>query len=96
MAKSVLDAGWSTFRTMLQTKSIAAGVLFEEVNEAFSTQTCSDCGCMPESRPKGIAGLGIREWTCTECGEVHDRDTNAARNILVAGRRHLAVGIPVL
>lgn len=96
MAKSVLDAGWSMFRTMLQYKSIATGVLFEEVNEAYSTQTCSSCGSLPESRPKGIAGLGIREWTCTECGEVHDRDTNAAKNILVAGRRHLAVGIPVL
>jgi putative transposase len=96
MAKSVLDAGWSTFRTMLQYKSIAAGVLFEEINEAYSTQTCSTCGCLPESRPKGIAGLGVREWTCTECGAVHDRDTNAAKNILVAGRRHLAVGIPVL
>ena len=96
MAKSVLDAGWSTFRTMLQYKSDHAGVLFDEVNEAFSTQTCSSCGSLPESRPKGIAGLGIREWTCTECGEIHDRDTNAAKNILVAGRRHLAVGIPVL
>jgi putative transposase len=96
MAKSVLDAGWSTFRTMLQYKSIAAGVLFEEINEAYSTQTCSTCGCLPASRPKGSAGLGVREWTCTQCGEVHDRDTNAAKNILVAGRRHLAVGIPVL
>jgi putative transposase len=96
MAKSVLDAGWSMFRTMLQYKSIAAGVLFEEVDEAFSTQTCSSCGCLPESRPKGIAGLGIREWTCTECGAVHDRDVNAAKNILAAGRRRLAVGIPAL
>jgi putative transposase len=96
MAKSVLDAGWSMLRTMLQYKSIAAGVLFEEVDEAFSTQTCSSCGCLPESRPKGIAGLGIREWTCTECGAVHDRDVNAAKNILAAGRRRLAVGIPAL
>jgi IS605 OrfB family transposase len=52
MAKSVLDAGWSTFRTMLQYKSIAAGVLFEEINEAYSTQTCSTCGCLPESGRK--------------------------------------------
>ncbi len=51
------------------------------------------CGCLPESRPRGIAGLGIREWTCTECGEHHDRDVNAARNILAAGHRRLAVGI---
>jgi putative transposase len=93
MAKSVLDAGWSMFRIMLKYKSIATGVLFEEVDEAFSTQTCSACGCLPESRPKGIAGLGIREWTCTECGGHHKRDVNAARNILAAGHRRLAVGI---
>lgn len=96
MAKSVLDAGWSMFRTMLQYKCDDAGVLFEEVDEAFSTQTCSTCGALPESRPKGIAGLGIREWTCLECGSHHDRDVNAARNILAAGHRRLAVGIPIL
>ena len=93
MAKSVLDAGWTAFRTMLSYKSIATGVLFEEVDEAYSTQTCSTCGALPESRPKGIAGLGIREWTCSECGAHHDRDVNAARNILAAGHRRLAVGI---
>ena len=96
MAKSVLDAGWSIFRTMLQYKSDSAGVLFEEVNERYTTQTCSDCGTLPNSRPKGIAGLGIREWTCSECGSVHDRDTNAARNILARGHARLAAGIPVL
>lgn len=95
MAKSVLDAGWSMFRTMLQYKCDHAGVLFGEVNEAYSTQICSTCGCLPESRPRGIAGLGIREWLCTACNTVHDRDTNAAMNILVAGRRHLAGGISV-
>ena len=96
MAKSVLDAGWSSFRTMLSYKSIATGVLFEEVNEAYSTQTCSCCGTLPDSRPRGIAGLGIREWTCSECGALHDRDVNAARNILQRGHALLAVGIPVL
>ena len=95
MAKSVLDAGWSSFRTMLRYKSIAAGVLFEEVNEAFSTQTCSTCGALPESRPKGIAGLEIREWTCSECGAHHDRDVNAAKNILRRGHATLAGGITV-
>jgi putative transposase len=96
MAKSVLDAGWTSFRTMLSYKSIATGVLFEEVNEAYSTQTCSCCGTLPDSRPRGIAGLGIREWTCSECGAHHDRDVNAARNILQRGHALLAVGIPVL
>lgn len=92
MAKSVMDAGWSKFRTMLQYKCDHAGVLFEEVNEAFSTQTCSSCGALPETRPKGIAGLGIREWSCMECGAHHDRDVNAARNILAMGHHRLAVG----
>ena len=94
MAKSVLDAGWSSFRTMLRYKSIAAGVLFEEVNEAYSTQTCS-C-CLERTGPKGITGLGIREWTCSECGTHHDRDVNAAKNILARGHARLDVGIPVL
>jgi transposase len=91
-AKSVLDAGWSAFRTMLRYKCAFAGATFVEVSEAFSTQTCS--ACSSRSGPKGIAGLGIREWICGECGTVHDRDVNAAKNILAAGRRRLAEGIP--
>lgn len=82
MAKSVLDAGWSSFRSQLAYKAIKHGAWLEEVNESFTTQTCSDCGSLPDSRPKGIAGLGIRSWICSGCGCVHDRDVNAARNIL--------------
>ena len=96
MAKSTLDAGWSMLKTMLEYKSHQAGIVFEVVNESYSTQTCSCCGSIPASSPKGRAGLRIREWTCSNCGAVHDRDTNAARNILAAGHRRLAVGIPVL
>jgi IS605 OrfB family transposase len=96
LAKSVLDAGWSSLKTMLEYKSDHAGIVFEEINEAYSTQTCSSCGSLPPERPKGIAGLGIREWTCSECGAEHDRDVNAAKNILAAGHRRLAVGIPAL
>lgn len=92
MAKSVLDAGWSAFRTMLKYKCDDAGVWFEEVNEAYSTQTCSCCGSRQNS-PKGRAGLRIREWTCGECGITHDRDINAAMNILALGHERLAVGI---
>jgi len=92
MAKSVLDAGWSTFRTMLRYKCDDAGVWFDEVPEMHSTVTCSAC----ESRtgPSGLVGLRMREWTCHACGASHDRDINAARNILAAGHRRLAEGIP--
>jgi len=96
MAKSTLDAGWSMFKTMLEYKSQQAGIVFEVVNEAYSTQTCSCCGAIPASSPKGRAGLRIREWVCGECATVHDRDVNAARNILAAGHRRLAAGIPAL
>ena len=82
MAKSVLDAGWSTLKTMLEYKCDHAGVVFEKVNEAYTTQTCSSCGSIPKSSPKGRTGLGIREWTCNECGITHDRDINAAKNLL--------------
>lgn len=83
MAKSVLDAGWSTFRTQLQYKGDSAGSWVREVNEAYSTQECS--GCHARTGPKGQAGLGVRWWTCSVCGAEHDRDTNAARNILARG-----------
>ena len=101
MAKSVLDAGWSSFRNQLAYKAVKHGAWFEEVSESYTTQTCSDCGALPDSRPKGIAGLGIRNWVCSGCGGAHDRDVNAARNILNkfgsrAGHGTPAVGIPVL
>ena len=96
MAKSSLDAGWSMLKTMLEYKCSHAGIIFEEVNESYTTQTCSSCGSLPDSRPKGIAGLGIREWTCSDCGDTHDRDVNAAKNILTLGHQRLAVGIPRL
>ena len=94
MAKSVLDAGWSMLKTMLEYKGAHAGIVVREVNESFSTQACSECGSI--SGPKGIEGLGIREWTCPDCGAEHQRDVNAAKNILGRGRAPLAVGIPSL
>lgn len=95
MAKSVLDAGWSSFRNMLRYKAIKHGAWFEEVSEYGSTRVCSSCAC--ETGPKGVADLGIRSWICSECGTSHNRDTNAALNILFrSGHRTLAEGIPVL
>jgi len=82
MAKSVLDAGWSMFRSQLAYKASRHRAVYLDVEERFTTQTCSECGALPPERPKGIAGLGIRAWDCSECGASHDRDVNAARNIL--------------
>jgi transposase len=97
MAKSVADVSWSSFRAMLAYKAIKHGAWFEEVNESFSSQVCSSCGTLPDSRPRGIADLGVRRWVCSGCGVVHDRDTNAALNILARhGHVPPVEGIPVL
>jgi len=69
--------------------------VYLEVPERNTTQTCSSCGIISASSPKGRAGLGIREWMC-ECGVTHDRDINAAKNILALGLERLAGGIPTL
>ena len=92
MSKSSLDAGWAAFKTMLEYKCARAGVVYECVDERYSTQSCSCCGVIPDSSPKGRAGLGMREWTCSGCGAHHDRDINAARNILARGLSGLAGG----
>ena len=86
MAKSVLDAGWASFKTMLSYKASRHSAAFVEVDERFTTQMCSRCGAVPESSPKGMGALGMREWTCSNCGASHDRDVNAARNILTLAR----------
>ncbi|PCN59544.1 RNA-guided endonuclease TnpB family protein, partial [Acinetobacter sp. YT-02] len=93
MAKSVLDTGFSALKTMLKYKCENAGVLFEEVQEAYTTQICSCCGEITSSSPKGRTDLGIREWECMSCGTAHDRDINSALNILALGHKRLAVGI---
>lgn len=98
MAKSIYDAGWSMLKTQLKYKAIGQSVVLMEVDEAYSTQTCSTCGAIPQTSPKGLDGLGIRHWNCSCCGAEHDRDINAAMNILNVGlgRQPPVVGIPVL
>lgn len=96
MAKCVYDAGWSMLRGFLSYKAIAQGGRMHVVPERLTTQTCSSCGSVGSSnRPVGIARLGIRAWTCSDCGASHDRDVNAAKNILRLGLEHgpLAEGI---
>lgn len=90
--KSAIDASIGISRSMLRYKAIARGAVFVDVSEYLTTQVCSDCGSI--GGPKGLEGLEIREWRCGECGAVHDRDVNAARNILRLGHQTLAEGSP--
>ncbi|MCO1594067.1 transposase [Micromonospora sp. RHAY321] len=81
LAKSVHDAGWAQFVQMLEYKAARRGRTFAKTNRFLPTsQTCSTCGRIDGPKP-----LSVRSWTCP-CGAVHDRDVNAARNILAAGR----------
>jgi IS605 OrfB family transposase len=84
MAKSVLDAGWGMLKTQLQYKGQQAGRSVMIVSERDSTRTCSDC--QAPTGPTGLDMLVVRIWVCSACGVTHDRDVNAARNILSAGR----------
>ncbi|MFU8873167.1 RNA-guided endonuclease InsQ/TnpB family protein [Micromonospora sp. SL4-19] len=81
LAKSVHDAGWASFTAMLQYKAARYGRAFAKIDRFTPTsQTCSTCGRIDGPKP-----LNVRTWTCP-CGTVHDRDVNAAINILAAGR----------
>jgi len=84
MAKSVLDAGWGMLRTQLQYKSQEAGRRVFIVNEQNTTLTCSSCRAL--TGPRGLDMLAVRTWICSACGDMHDRDVNAAKNILFAWR----------
>jgi IS605 OrfB family transposase len=84
MAKSVLDSGWWMLKTQLQYKGQQAGRSVSVVSESYSTRACSGCGSL--TGPSGPAMLVVRHWVCSECGDTHDRDVNAARNILAGSR----------
>lgn len=90
MAKSVLDSGWGMLRTQLQYKGHWAGRTVEVVNERNTTRACSNCG--QHTGPSGLRQLVVREWTCVGCGAAHDRDVNAARNILALRHQRPSAG----
>ena len=82
LARAISDLGWRSFRTMLEAKG---GMYERDVRIIHrwepTTQKCSCCGFRG-----GKKELDVREWTCLNCGAVHDRDINASKNILkVAG-----------
>jgi IS605 OrfB family transposase len=82
--KSALDASWSAFRAMLRYKAIGHGATCIEADEQLSSASCSACGA--RSGPEGTKALRIREWACDGCGARHDRDINAAVNLLSRAR----------
>ncbi|PZO11967.1 MAG: transposase [Leptolyngbya foveolarum] len=81
LAKAISDLGWRTFRTMLEAKAEMYGRDVQVISRWEPTsQICSDCG-----HRGGRKKLSVREWQCLNCGSLHDRDVNAAKNIKVAG-----------
>jgi putative transposase len=82
LAKAIADCGWGTFRAMLGYKAARAGRQVIVIDRWYpSSKTCSACGYLLAE-----LSLGTRAWQCPSCGTRHDRDVNAAKNILAAGR----------
>ncbi|MFG3131204.1 RNA-guided endonuclease InsQ/TnpB family protein [Streptomyces tendae] len=92
LAKSVHDAGWTQFVNMLEYKAARYGRTFVRIDRFEPTsQTCSTCGHRDGPKP-----LDVREWACSACGTLHDRDVNAAINVrTAAGLAAPACGAPV-
>jgi putative transposase len=83
LAKSVHDAAWAQLLRLIGEKAGQYGRVFHRIGRFVPTsQVCSGCGANNGPKP-----LDVRTWTCCGCGMAHDRDVNAARNILAAGRR---------
>lgn len=93
MAKSISDASWYAFKQMLRYKTARRRGAFVEVSERWTSVTCSECGAL--SGPEGRKGLRVRRWDCAECGASHDRDVNAARNILRVGAECRPPGVGI-
>ncbi|MGY0236520.1 RNA-guided endonuclease TnpB family protein [Longispora urticae] len=82
MAKSVYDAGWGMFRRFLEYKAAKHGRHVGVIGRFEpTTRRCSTCGVVGDKKP-----LSVRSWICQHCDAHHDRDRNAARNILAAGQ----------
>jgi len=88
LAKSIADVGWGEFVRQLEYKAQWYGRQLVKIDRFYpSSKTCSACKQVVDSLP-----LDIREWVCPECGVLHDRDINAAMNILAEGLSVAACG----
>ena len=88
LARSLYDAAIGTAIRMIEEKAERYGKTVVKIDRWFpSSKTCSDCGHIVEKLP-----LSVREWSCPECGTIHDRDANAAANILAVGQTVSAHG----
>ena len=83
LAKAIQDASWGSFLLKLSIKANMYGTVFIKVPSYNTTQTCSNCGHVLKGKSK--LTLSDREWVCPTCGVQHDRDHNAAKNILAKG-----------
>lgn len=91
MAKSTLDVSWGIYKTLLAYKTIRFGKELKVVKENWTSKTCHSCGTIATFG--GLSGLSVREWICSGCGKTHDRDVNAAKNILRIGHDTLTKGV---
>jgi len=81
LAQAISDASWTELIRQLEYKAAWYGRTLVKIDKWYpSTKRCSDCGHVLESLP-----LSVRQWTCPECGIHHDRDVNAAKNVLAVG-----------
>lgn len=88
LARAISQQGWSQFVTFLKYKATMYGRELVQVDRFYpSSKTCSSCGTIQSSLP-----LNIREWTCDACGTTHDRDINAAKNLMALGTSVTAFG----
>ena len=91
MASGVYDANWHQIKTLLAYKTIRRRGMLVVQNEQNSTVTCS--ACLSKTGPSGLSGLRVREWHCSSCGSAHERDVNAAKNILRLGQETLRASL---
>lgn len=90
LSKSISSQGWGMFINKLQHKCDERGITLVKIDQWFpSSQLCSSCGQKNEK----VKNLAVRQWECEGCGDTHDRDINASKNILKKSKEILDISI---